>query len=64
MFSLRLLSVLLIFICLPTASADNQSHLPIVETEWLAKNLSSVVVLDVRTSKKSYVTPAMFSTGE
>ena len=44
---------LLLFFLVSTASAESSSS-PLVDTDWLASALDSTVVLDVRTSKKSF----------
>ncbi|MFK7795356.1 MAG: sulfurtransferase [Gammaproteobacteria bacterium] len=58
---LRLTITLLIFLNLSNAFASSSSPAPLVETEWLASQISNVVVLDVRTSKKSFVSKPAFN---
>lgn len=58
---LRLTITLLILHTLSHAFASNSTHTPLVETEWLASQPKNVVVLDVRTSKKSFVSKPMFN---
>ena len=46
--------LLLAFLCLASTANAIQVPGPLVDTEWLAKNLEQVVVLDVRASKASF----------
>lgn len=43
------------------AHADTSLPQPLVETEWLAKNLDEVIILDVRTNKKNFLGEPTFT---
>lgn len=50
----RITISLLLCIISSVAIADSASSTPLVETEWLANNFDNIIVLDVRTDKKSF----------
>ena len=58
---LRIFIVTSIITLLLSVQANAETVSPLVETDWLANNLSKVIVLDVRTSKKSFVTAATYN---
>ena len=51
------------FVCLIAYPlfAASEFPTPLVETDWLAKNLNNVVLLDVRTSKKNFTSNPVFN---
>lgn len=55
-------SFVLILLCVYQLNifAAEQQVMPMVSSTWLAENIDNVVVLDIRTSKKSFVQPAVF----
>ncbi len=52
---LQITIALWLAIFLNLAIADTDTSTPLVETEWLASHLDNVVVLDVRTNNKSFI---------
>ncbi len=55
----RLMAAVTLFSASTIAFADTYEVSPLVETDWLAKHMEDVVVLDIRTDKKGFVsTPA------
>jgi len=57
---LRLLLAGILFFSINNAFSATDSVTPLVETSWLAEHLDNVVVLDVRTDKKSFVAKPVF----
>ena len=55
-----LAGVLLFSFVTGSAHAGVNMPTPLVETHWLAKNLNDVVILDVRTSRKNFLSAPVF----
>ena len=56
----RIFTTLCISLTVCVSFAASELPAPLVETDWLAKNLDNVIVLDVRTNKKSFVSDPVF----
>ena len=50
----------ILFISFTYAIAGSNPNSPLVDTHWLASNLDHVVILDVRTSKKNFISKPSF----
>ena len=61
---LRFTISLLLVVILNFAIADSVTSTPLVETEWLASHLDNVVVLDVRTNKKSFISEPSYQSNK
>ena len=56
----RILTIVFISLIISPLIAASELPTPLVETDWVAQNLDKVVVLDVRTDKKSYNAKPIF----
>ena len=57
---LRVITISLSYLITCTTFAASELPAPLVETDWLTNNLDNVVVLDVRTNKKSFISNPVF----
>lgn len=56
----RFLLIISLFIYPAISTGENTDDTPLVTTAWLAENLEDVIVLDIRTSNKTYLSAPEF----